>query len=512
MGKIETKTIKRFNGGATSDIGVESSNKFAITKNFDTFSRSSKLLPNPAFLSAEETDIVGGIRNYAITNFNVGAFNGSDFIYGLGQSSGHTYLLKRNLSQGSKWTASAQGEGSSTRKKVLFKYKDYFYVLEGTTLIKKIDPAGVAAISTIATIASFANYAQPVHHQCDDIAYFFTDNKVHSLNNTVFTEAVLTLPSNLKIISARPYGNYLAIACSTLGTSSVQAIGYGDRESVLFLWDRDSSLTTLSDRIDLGKGEVWYSAVLNGRYIAIINYFTDSTLSSGKPKIIVKTLNGNTAATINEIEGDDNYNLPEFVEHSSFLKDEKLYFVAKIPYKGDLRHGIWVVDSSGRITLDTVISDATSTEANVSAYEGIFATGDVWWIAHNGNGTSTTGQVVRTDETPTYSTTEASVYESLEFDEDDPTINKKLLVAGVSFEPLSADGRVILKYRKEEDSSWTTLFDYSTDNGTFKSANLTSNGDNLPNYKRIQFKIESYGGAVINALKYKYEYIDNQLF
>ena len=82
-------------------------------------------------------------------------------------------------------------------------------------------------------------------------------------------------------------------------------------------------------------------------------------------------------------------------------------------------------------------------------------------------------------------------------------------------EPLPTAGQVVIKYRKDEDlnddTTWTTIFTNTTDNSISHDA-VNISGEVLTQYKEIQFRIESTGGAVITGLKYKYEFIDKQLY
>ena len=173
----------------------------------------------------------------------------------------------------------------------------------------------------------------------------------------------------------------------------------------------------------------------------------------------------------------------------------------KATLNGDTRLGIWVVDSLGRIALSFVEEEATS-------YEGIYALGNVWFIAHSND-----GSVNNSVKDSSYSITNPSIYESLILNGGDSSKIKKLIGVTVFHEPLPAAGSVVLKYRKDEETAWTTIFTHTTDNSISHSAiNIESSGANLPEYKEIQFQISSLGGAVITGLKYKAEEIDKDIY
>jgi hypothetical protein len=76
---------------------------------------------------------------------------------------------------------------------------------------------------------------------------------------------------------------------------------------------------------------------------------------------------------------------------------------------------------------------------------------------------------------------------------------------------LPADNSIVLKYRKNEETSWTTILTSDTDNAISKSA-INISGATLPAFKEIQFRIESLGGAILTGLKFKYELIDDDAY
>jgi hypothetical protein len=498
MGKIIEYKINRFDGGMSKDIRSKSSNKFSITSHFDSYTYQHKLAPYHLTEAVED-------KTFFITKFLYGAQRSSTtyYVYGFGKASGTDKTkVYRIAADGTSWGSGNNNTSGLDKKEGCFiYYNGYIYMFAGTTKLLKYDTSGVDAFNdSYQTLTAFSTIAQGVHHPADDILYLFTDNKVHSLNNTSWTEAVLTLPSSIKIVDACPYGNYLAIGCVTLGTD--------DAQSIVYLWDRDSSLTTLTERIDFGKGILIYMATLNDRLIAVIDYFLSQSTSLNKGKLLIKEGIGRFGITLNELISDETV-ATNLYEYTKFVDGERMYFPRSIPLYGDSRNGIWVVDSNGRISLDVVEEEVAT--ATTKIYNGIFKMANTWWIAHSGD-----GSVNRSDLNRAYSGTLASVYETLVFDAEDIDLTKKLLGATVMFEPLPSIGQIVLKYKKDADidgSTWTTIFTEDTNDSMSHGAiNIESSGVNLPEFKEIQFRIESTGGATITGFKFKAEVIDKQLY
>jgi hypothetical protein len=196
---------------------------------------------------------------------------------------------------------------------------------------------------------------------------------------------------------------------------------------------------------------------------------------------------------------------------TNMVRNDKLYFPAAAPLNGDTRLGVWVCDENGKLALDFYEPTATS-------YDGIFATANLWWIAHSGN-----GLVSRFDDDGAYSTTSPSIWESLILSTVSVTnrgtiiqnnaVQKKLLGVTVRCEPLPNAGQIVLKYRKDTETAWTTIFTYAVAGGMGHSAiNIEADESNLPTYNEIQFRVESTGGAVFLGLEYGGETLDNDLY
>ena len=509
MGKIITTKIDRFDGGITEDKRSTQSNKFSLTKHFDALTYPHKLVPYRS-TEADET------KAAKIVNFLYAPYGNSTAfkLYGLGvhtTSKVALYTYDIDTALDSSWSGGSYFLGVNTNRdtEVLFYYKDYIYVFSGNgRYLETLD------ITTATN--NFANYqdftaagavAQPVHHPADDIAYFFRNNLVHSLNVASWdkgaedpTAGVLVLPSNMNITAACAYGNYLAIACVTKGGS--------DYSSVVYLWDRDSSLATLTERIDFGKGGIVHLANLDNKLIAVMDYQAQGAKGAlARGKILIKQAVGQFGITINELLMDTAGSSATLPRVRS-LQDNKLYFVARPTLNGDTRNGIWVVDSSGRLALDFVEEEAT-------AYNGIAKVGNAWFIAHSDD-----GSVNRSNDAEVYAHT--SIYESLIFNNGNSSITKELKKVRLTTEPLVANDTLslILKYRKDEDilaGSWTTILTRATANANdirHQANNIESSGAFFPQYKEIQFRIEAKSGSTapsITGLEFESEIIDNQL-
>jgi len=524
---IIEKTIDAFNGGMVKDHRTKAKNGLSLTKHFDALTFTHKLVPH--YGTEEVIDVAEVQPTYKIINFlyapatSRGA--GKYRLFGFGASAGgyggiFDYNIDSGFSDDSFDSASADPNKYYSIAGVrfvecFFYYKDFIYFWGGKYL-KRYDTTGSANMNetyydTTATGGSAQDtVAQAVHHPADDNAYFFHDNFVHRLDDTTWTEKVLELPEDSRIVSACVFGSYLAIGTTT--KASAGSVARAEAQSTVYLWDRDSLVETLSAKIDFGRGNLLHLANLDNKIIAVMDSFADGIFGLNKGRILIKVANGETSKILNEVITDARIDAGDtgsmFLPRFQFVNNNKLYFPMRADLNGDTRNGIWVVNSNGRLSLDTVEYDLATGEY----YKGIFKTGEMWWIASD-KGIPSDTYIHRTNSDATYSTTNPSVYESLIFNITDSASTKQLIYASAMTEPLPTAGKVILKYQTDENigtTTWTTLFTETTDDSiSFDAINL--NGDPLPEFKEIKWRIESYGGAVITGFKFRSELIDKQL-
>lgn len=485
MGKIITEIINRFDGGMSEEHRVNADNKYALTKHFDTRYFSNKLTPY--------IGTAGKGGNYAndgsglgICRFEYGVRSGTTatlFGYGIVSNPGDT-KTQLYYWDGSNWQAqaNAQTTAGSRVEKVFFYYKGFFYFYGGDDL-KRVDATGAIPIDeAYQSIVFVTNVVQPLVHPNDDIAYFFVDNKVHKMNNTSWTSNTLVLPTDMIIMDACAYGNYIAIACTKNDSS---------KQSVVYLWDRDSSLTTLTAKYDCGNGDVLYLEDIEGYLTAVVQ--------SGS-YIFSKQLTVNAFAIKSFLFCDSSSSIITTVAGNQIQKiklDDRLYFVGNLDRNYDDRFGVWSVDRYGRFNLEQTVYAATS-------YNGFFHDGAQW--IYSITDADYSYKIRTTSISPTSNS--SSVYETLLLGLASQTF--KLVSVGVLTEPLGADMTVTLKYRLKDSGAWTTIFSNTEVNTSYHEAiNIEATADALPQYNEIQFQITSSGGAVILGLQYKYEIIDS---
>jgi len=512
MGKLVTTIRNNFGGGLSNDKRAKSATMFSFSQHFDTFTWKNKLVPYYG-TQANETKALNIVKFLYAESGTSGNF----FLYGFGVESGSSRpaVYKLNIGSGAStnsWATPANHDatsGGARYEDVFFYYKDYIYMLN-TRYVTRFDTSEAAGFAnTYQDLTTITTAVQPLIHPNTDIAYFFINNVIYSLDDPDGAGAgwatALTLPDNLEITASCLFGNYIAIAVAEKRENSVYR---GATKSTVYIWDLNSSLTAINDTVDFGAGRIIHLANLDNQIMAIVDNASGSNaLDDGR--IYIKKASGRKSVTLNEIVLDADINdananaLPD-TPKTNFVENNKLYFPLKAPLDGNNRLGIWVVDGNGKTTVDFVEGEATS-------YEGIFKTGSVWWIAHSND-----GSVNHSDDNSVresrYSTTTSSVVETLvNMGDSRITSDQKWKLIGVTLmmEYLPGAGQVILEYKKDENidgNTYVTIFTEDTnDSIRFDAINIS--GDTLPQFNEMILRAKSTGGAIITGIKWKVELI-----
>ena len=585
--KLFEITIDDFSGGIASDLLNARKGEFALTKHFDI--SNNKLEPYRDMEDEAGTLGVYAIKSVVLFTDSAAAQN----LYALGNVSGQTYpqVIEKssNMVTGT-FAISTTGAGSvgTVVAISLFPYRTKLFGLNLDTTVKlfSYDPQSntyVAAVGDTAKTTSGGIYPRMFRHPQDDILYIGVGNQVSTLNNATFTAAALTLPVGFVITSFCDYGTYLAIACAPIDQSN---------KSYTFLWNRDTSLTTVSEVIDFGEGSLMVLDNVGGSLVGIsVTSQATASVFDIAPKVVFREYTGGLARTWKEIQWTTTGASTLLLKNLKAKKDDKLFFALKTYMENQTVFQVWVVgkNASGRLyaTADRYVNNDTA----ITAIDGLDVIGDYLWVGYNGD-----GSLKRTNDAATFTAT--PTYDSAILNGGDSNKVKHLDSVVVTFEALPADGIVSLYYRLDEQTTYTRILKYGVDNalsyGAFNIENATAGGDtvtmtqaspcvvtltahkllagqsfkfttsgalytgitaektyyvkstgltantfqfsatagtdgtavnttgtqsgthkldrtaNLPDFKEIQFRIESVGGAVITGLKVKYSETDKQ--
>ena len=495
MGKIIETKINRFDGGMVNDGRDPSTNVSQIIQHFDPLTRPHRLVPNVAPENGNADQVTQGIRQMLY-------YNGK--VYGIAVSLAPPAIYERSDFSGSTWTATTNGADSSGtwNANVFVEYKGDAYGWRSDVAIWKASLSGAAFTTSDTMITGIG--VQGIVHSKDDLLYMpynvSGQGKIARKNaDASWTAAAITLPTAMSITSICEYGNYIAIAC--------EPRYFG--KSIVYLWDRDSSLTTLSESIDFGVGNIKVIEEIDGYLIGV------SLVSSSDnvffPKIVFRRYSGGGAQVFKELYASSAVSI---ALKGGQKYNNRLYFLAGITIAGNTYQGVWAVGRSS-VTNEFAVylshDPALSGGSAINSLTSFKLIGDIMFIVYNDGA----DKMSKTNDSPTIASgyNISSIYESQIFDSGDPSKKKDLIGVTVFYDALPDNGQVVLKYKKDADTSWTTIFTDATDDAISHSAvNIESSGEKITDIKEIRLRIESTGGAEITGFSFKTEETGKRLY
>ena len=532
MGKIIETKIDRFDGGIVNDPRDPREATARIMSNFNTISSPRKMTP---YRSSENGDVSAStqtIRNFLIARlYTTPTFA----LYGLGvvSGTGRAQIYYKDLTTGaandlddSDWTGTAnQTSPAGATAFSLFVYypkTGYIYGAQGGSQIWRYDPDGGDAFANTHQALTYTDIGQGVVHSKDDILYIPYFNAAGptaaiARNNTdTWNNTALSLPTHYMPVCICEYGNYLAIGCAHRD---------GLSNSRVFLWDRNSSLSTIHESIDWGTGSLVILEEIDGELIGIslkggsaaAGWFTGipNGTAPHNDRVLFRKLVGNKAFKFFELAANhaSTRNTTQIPSYRQKV-DNRLYFQMLIELNGSVRDGVWSIGRSSPDAPLALIHERTSNNNTAlltsDSVRGFFMVGDYLFQSYTTAGTHAT---TKTDDSTT-GFSHNSVYETKTFNGTqygyDATYYKDLVEVSVMTEYMPAAGQITLAYQTNQNigtSTWTTIFTNSTNNSISHTANnVESGGTALPkDYKEIAFRILATGGAEVTGLSFKEE-------
>lgn len=490
------KTIYLNNFGQSMVSDPRASRGVQLVKHFDNFTRPYSLVPfrDTEDAYASQTTFQG--QNFLMYNSE---------LYALGRQSAvaRASILKNSDVTGTSWSTPTNAEdGTYTiiNYNLFVEYKGIIWGANSNGLWSY--NIGSTTFTANAQALTYTHITQGLVHSKDDILYVGYTNStasyIASKNGAgAWNTTALTLPSNLIVTSICEYGNFLAIACrpSQIGG-----------KSVVYLWDRDSTLTTLSESIDLGNKDVYTMENIDG-YLVFVS-LVPSLTSSNPSKLIFSYYSGGGGDTVleNLTQRLSISTVPSLVGKQKY--NNRLFFgLTGASFEGTTYDyvGVWSIGRvNGEFSVNfTYKPDNDTLPQNI---KGFYIVRDFVFISYQDAVTGDYGMSKTNDQA---SFTCTSVYETQINDgmaNDHKPLRKQLMSVAVTYEPLPANGQVVLKY-KVDNESYVTVFTETTDNKQFTEASKAGSTEFTAG-RDYKFMVESTGGAVITGLAYKYKLLE----
>ena len=430
-------------------------------------------------------------------------------LYGLGQdnetNNDTTLFVKTNVLDSS-WAIATNGTIAGTTfnaGNALLVHNNGIIYLDGGN--SKVAKYVIGTTTMTPTSSDIANAKGGVVWQGN--IYCWSGQSIFKIDvDTDTATDMKTVSTEQTMVELVPYGNLLAVVCTSVST-----------KSKMFLWDGVST-TVWVDILEIGLGTVSGGALLENTIVMAINTPNKRTLKLkgysgvGISNLFTYTARKNKAGTYN-------YAIP-----ASSLKTFTgyIYFIitgtqpnddyANIYQYSIVRYGreepinpatfsiYKTLDFTSTRTLDgqTANNDFTIIESIVD--ESNTAERAVAAFINSASGRTT----FFLSSSKTYSA-QPGVIETVIFNNRNSKILKETLEFSVQTRPLLAAGQVTLKYKKDGDTAWTTIFTNTLDDSMSHEATTIEGSDiSLPHWKELRLRIECLGG--VELLGYSFEF------
>lgn len=512
---MKTISINNFGGGMAKDIYAGEYGEFSSSRQFDLFTYPNRLFPIPGM----QNNTSGTGIDHILVGKN---YSSAGAVYGLGQdvAAGSPSIAAIWINNGSTWTQNTKisAAKNTTSNRDLF----IEYIPNGTnsilasvdTGIGRYDPTNAQTAAT--EFLTYVTMTQGCIHPKDKILYYaYTTSSASyiGLNNAgTYNHTALALPSQYRPTSVSYYGNYLAVSCTYYSVGEVA--GSNVDNSIVVLWDRDTSNTLPNEIISWGNNTLKIINNLNGVLIGVSAVQNNETAS-----LLVKGFNGGEPEVLTEIcvTRQDPATSPSVTiyQRVNFVYRDRLTFSADLVGGGTSpsHKGLWYFGKVKGKWVLFVGQYASVDGTDKSVIAGANYLGYLYAV-HTSAGT-TVSQLDGNTLSTGYDDT--SYWESVvnpNMPDADKVYKKKLLSVAVHTLPLTTSGQVVFKCRVDSIGDWITIF---TKTSTSPDTNLVAYETQiLPSMqiadgRNFEFRVESTGGAQIHGITYRYEVLETNI-
>lgn len=500
---IYKEKIDVFYGGMPDDIRIQKPELSFISQHLDTWINPKRLTPYRNMVEDQNTAYEIILFAYA-----------NSILYGLGIKTGAQAKIYQKATDpitGS-WAASTSGEagGGSRSTTTFIPYHNYLY--GGRTSTGSVwaygDLTGTPSFTDSAYTGAGIPTAQGIVTS-DDLLLLPCSNMIAKKDGagsgpTTNWSVGITIPSDYTIADLEEWGDQVAIFARPVNTSL-----FG-QTSKIFLWDKVNPDPT--QVIDLGEGDVYIGANLEGVLVAVLSVGASTSFSLKDRLIVRQWTGGSQASVVKEIAADPGVShLVIYGNHAKVKDGNRIVFAMKIVLDGVTYNQLFAIGrktSAYPLALqgDRLVDNDTALTGNI---QGIGKLGGYYFISHNQDGSvnRTNDQVAYTNATGAYITAKLNGESKVQ---DSARRRKVLKMAGLLTAPLTTGQSVSLYYRTDSNSSWTLIRTYAYGDDaaavpTLIPANMgfeagkQNDGADFQNYKEMQFKGTATGGAEITA-------------
>lgn len=451
-------------------------------------------------------DKMGGIKQ--VSNVTAGTDNGRGIravlsvgsdIYGLGVDGSLKTDVWKSANGGATWSSFVTPAGASLLPQspnLFFIYANgYIYYNDLNIIVRTAIGGG--------TTTPFSTIGEPTFNATIWNGDFYSNtvgNHIYKTTTAGASTDMIIIPTDQTIVKLLPYGDLLAIIC----TSST-----GD--SQMYLWDGGTT-TTFYDIIKIGRGDVKGGEFIGGTIKVVLASFNGKDFR-------IKRFNGTTFETEQFYSAKKNTAGNSKINIISQVKKSKdfIYFLGEGTHPNTtnaydvvlFRYGNKLQGQPDSLSIYKYLECAVSalqaqalTDFTIIDSAGL--TGDyvnVFAIVDQ-DGSYATNKEVYTDGTLD---TQAGVIETGIITGGNSSIEKDLKEMSIMCNPLTSGQSIKLSYKPNADTTWTEIITINTVGMISYEPVLQADGSNLRTSKEVSLKFELLGGAELTMFTARYE-------
>lgn len=487
----------RFDGGMT-DSPRDTSNltKLAYISHLDIYRDPNQMYVMPGFVSDDDYDSTEhGLRDYDIQAFNTAT--SQDRIYALGKKiDGTGSKIFVRIYSGTEWEEPSGGfavfaiEGTADLVDYPFFHyinPEFYYPVKASPGID-IAEHGPNAIDDYDAdwqeydpVSTFSS--RFILRQVFTGSAYFSQGSVNSYGLTLITSSGITKNAKSSSLFIRDFatGDYQV---------GIHGLLTNPRRGQALLWDAASLLA--DQNIATGKGTPIAIGFPSNIWATVTVSTSVEAEANGKSEMIVRLLNGESPEVVYRLEAISAFNgISDSFSLNDQYQDSMLWYNKAEVKDSEFVQGIWAF-GKGSLQSQYGVSLLLNTET-LGLVRNTYVNGNAIWFIHNEN-----GSVSRLDnfETGTYDV--PATIETLIYGADSPYL-KELNGISVVTEDLPSGGSVVVSYRTDEDSAWTTMGTSNT-TGSRKHNFTRANGTSIGRFQEIQFRIVITGKTAVKNI------------
>lgn len=368
----------------------------------------------------------------------------------------------------------------------------------GSKATTVVPDGGTGCTITVSTVAdsstTISSVADGLIARDDNLYLPYNNVLVRVYPSGTVQDQVLELPDNLKITSLTNYGNYMAIGCSPKDIYEGQ--------SKVFLWNLTSP--DIQEVIDWGEGELRVLENINSILMGVTDRYLNNDAGAGQGSLIIQGYSGGVLQVLKEVftEKLNGITMPL----SKSVKNNRMFFAAKIMSNTagtEYNEGIWSFGRKNAQYPYSLSLDYIDENVSTAGIQAFGSAANFFFITHSND-----GSIDKIDDTATY--TFDSIYETQVFDFGDISNDKRLDSIKVSFRKLATGETLTVKYKVNDDTTWTTIGTHSTV-GDLSHTFLTEEANSVAfkSGREFKFQLQSTGGLEITGMEAKATFFSN---